>query len=85
MGQILPGLYLLTSNVQLSAQGQRPPMCHCLTYSPPLAAGEQYQADRFTAPNAMPSDLEIAEQAVNQVIFTFLDKHFKKYKDKGSL
>lgn len=33
----------------------------------------------------MPSDLEIAEHAINQVIFAFLDKHFKKYKDKGSL
>lgn len=46
---------------------------------------EQCQADRFTALNATPSDLELVEQVINQAIFMFLDKHFKENKDKESL
>lgn len=87
MGQILPHLYLLTSPIALP-RSQRPAardVLSCGICTTPLAAVEQYQADRFTALNAAPSDLELAEQVINQAIFMFLDKHFKENKDKGSL
>lgn len=87
MGQILPRLYLLTSTVPLPrSQGQAArDVLSCGICTAPLAAVEQYQADTLTALNATPSDLELAEQVINQVIFMFLDKHFKENKDKGSL
>lgn len=86
MVQTLPHFYLLT-NTTLLPQPQRAAAgdVSCGICSTPLAAVEQCQADRFTALNATPSDLERVEQVVNQAIFMFLDKHFKENKDKGPL